>query len=483
LVNAKLEGGNRVSSLFQPRAFFAVNHSSQEHFLAACGSSEPLRIGVGLSNAMSLDTRTFQQPFLVIGRRLESDLVLDDWQVSRRHAYLQLLEGRYYCVDLGSRTGTHGGDATERSGWLQYGRAIHIGSYTVRPEWPARSNEASGPSPGLTWEVPGRAVGQPVGQTSWRMDQQLILIGRSPACKIRILEPDVSMFHCSIVLTPRGAWVVDLLGQKGVFVNDEPIRCARLEDGDLLRVGRHTLRARYDTPPLPLPRPRTTSPSSTANQASLVTVVPPNQFLATNPIGEFPSRLMPSQNQDMTGYLANSGAVVDPSVNLLVQQFAMMQQQMFDQFHQTMMMMFEGFAALHREQASSIREEFEEVRKLSQEIEALRIETARLAESATTKVVEPPKPVTKVVEAPRPAIKVVEPPKPVTNGHPLPGRQPPTIEAKNPPAPSEPIKRAAPPPPDPNVDIHAQLCLRLSKIQTERQTRWQKILGMMSSRS
>ena len=32
-------------------------------------------------------------------------------------------------------------------------------------------------------------------------------------------------------------------------------------------------------------------------------------------------------------------------------------------------------------------------------------------------------------------------------------------------------------------DIHAQLCLRLAAIQGERQNRWQKILGMMASRS
>ena len=53
------------------------------------------------------------------------------------------------------------------------------------------------------------------------MDQHLALIGRSPACKIRIVEPDVSKFHCSVVLTPHGVWVVDLYGQNGVFVNDE----------------------------------------------------------------------------------------------------------------------------------------------------------------------------------------------------------------------------------------------------------------------
>ena len=55
---------------------------------------------------------------------------------------------------------------------------------------------------------------------------------------------------------------------------------------------------------------------------------------------------------------------------------------------------------------------------------------------------------------------------------------------------SEPAKAAAPtfdkvvlPPPDPHVDIHAQLCQRLNFIETERQTRWQKILGMMAAKS
>ena len=84
----------------------------------------------------------------------------------------------------------------------------------------------------VSWELPGRAIGQAV----WRMDRHLALIGRSPACKIRIVESDVSKFHCSVVLTPHGVWAVDLLGQKGVMVNDMPVRCARIEDGDELDV-------------------------------------------------------------------------------------------------------------------------------------------------------------------------------------------------------------------------------------------------------
>jgi pSer/pThr/pTyr-binding forkhead associated (FHA) protein len=426
------------------RGLPAVNESTLELFLAACGSDEPLRLGVGQRDELLSETRSFRQPFLVIGRRPESDLVLDHWQVSRRHAYLQLIEGRYYCVDLGSRTGTHGGDATERSGWLERGRAIQIGPFAVRPEWPSTAPKPSGPTPSVTWELPGRAIGQAV----WRMDRHLALIGRSPACKIRIVEPDVSKFHCSVVLTPHGVWVVDLLGQKGVRVNEEVVRCARLEDGDELRIGRHSLRARYDSPPLPLPRQEAPPAPS---RGVLATIEP-----------AFPSRMSPPTVRDLSTLIDTSGGVIDPSVNLLVHQFGMMQQQMFDQFHQTMMMMFEGFAALHREQTSSIREEFDQVRKLSEEIEALRRETARLAEEAAR---------------PKPA---------ATNGHSSPtaqaGRRP-SLPRLPDHAQGQTFQRATPLEPDREVDIHAQLCLRLSTIQAERQNRWQKILGMMSSRS
>jgi pSer/pThr/pTyr-binding forkhead associated (FHA) protein len=430
-----------ASPIAKSRGLSAVNPASLDHFLAACGSDEPLRLGVGQRDELGSETWSFQQPFLVIGRRPESDLVLDHWQVSRRHAYLQLIEGRYYCVDLGSRTGTHGGDATERSGWLERGRAIQIGPFSVRPEWPAPTSKPSEPAPNVTWELPGRAIGQSV----WRMDRHLAMIGRSPACKIRIVEPDVSKFHCSVVLTPIGVWVVDLLSQKGLFVNDQPVRSARLEDGDELRIGRHTLRARYDSPPLPLPLPlpRIESPQSSTTPGMLAKVEP-----------SYPARMIPSGGQDLSTVLGNSGGGIDPSVNLLVHQFGMMQQQMFDQFHQTMLMMFEGFAALHREQASTIREEFDRVRKLSEEIEALRVETARLARSAESRTPE----------------RLRLP----TNGHSRPTAPP--IDPST-------FKRATPPPPDPEVDIHAQLCLRLSTIEAERQTRWQKILGMMSSRS
>lgn len=419
-----------------------VNDASFGQFLEACGSSGPLSIGVGPKDEMSSETRTFDQPFLVIGRRPESDLLLEHWQVSRRHAYLQLIEGRYYCVDLGSRTGTHGGDATERSGWLEEGRTIQIGPFAVRPDPPESGSRDRCKPPEVTWELPGRTI----GQSSWRMDRNLVLVGRSPACRIRFYEPDVSKFHCSLVMTPVGAWVVDLLSQKGVFVNDVPARCVRLEEGDELRVGRHIIRARYDQ----------TLPKLESRTTALSLRVAPELEPPGRPIGQpLQSWPMPAPipRQDLSTFVEGT---IDPTVSHVIQQFGIMQQQMLDQFHQSMMMMFEGFAALHRETSGTIRDEFEHVRKLSEEIESLRKETAKLAEASRTRPVAP------------------IPPRPATNGH-GPEERRPRAEA------FEPITK--PTAAAPEGDIHAKLLLRLTSIESERRNRWQKILGMMSSKS
>ncbi len=423
-----------------------MNPPSSGLFLSACGSDEPLRVGVSPNDDMRPESWTFAQPFLVIGRRPESDLMLDHWQVSRRHAYLQLIEGRFYCVDLGSRTGTHGGDASDRSGWLEGARAIRIGPFSVHPECPTRALRETPTLPGVTWELPGRAL----GQATWRMDRNLALVGRSPACRIRMIEADVSKYHCSLVLTRLGVWVVDLLSQKGVIVNGEAVRFARLDDGDELLIGRHSLRPRYDTAPPALPSPAFEGPDLPSPRQELTTE------LATRP--PFPGGIMAAGRPAWP-----AGPLAEPSAALMLHQMGLMQQQMFDQFHQTMMMMFEGFAALHRETSGAIREEMEQVRNLTREIEELRGETARIAEATSRPPATPP---------------------PVGNGHAPPDRVPGPPPAPTPaPAPAGPVKRPQAPPPGPGVDIHSQLLKRLSTIESERQNRWRKILGIMSNRS
>ena len=441
----------------------AVDPVLLDEFAAECGLDQPFQVEVSLKGDGATQVHEYRQPFLLIGRRSGSDLLLDHWLVSRRHAYLQLMDGRFFCVDLGSRTGTHGGDATERSGWVDPIRAIQIGPYSVRPLLPAAVDRDLPPLPVVTWTISSGAEEE---SSLWTMNRGLALVGKSPACKIRLTEADVSRFHCGLVMTPNGVWAIDLLSQRPILVNGRSVRFARIEPGDELQVGRRTLTADYEIAPRDESPPafRPTPPSGRASTVSFDSSTDHLPALTS-------SVMLPGEVWAPPGsFSVPEGAAppgVDPTVNHLVQQFGAMQQQMFDQFHQTMMMMFEGFAALHRETSTSIRSEFEEVRKLSSEIESLREETSRLAE-ATTMSFQAPALLKANQHQPSPRNEPTEPIKPATKPVPEPQPQP------------KPRPKVTPSPPNPHVDIHAQLCARLNLIAVERQTRWQKILAMMA---
>src|SRR5262249_55796276 len=109
-----------------------VNASLSAEFLAECGGAGPIELAV--QNGESAEARrcAFHQPFVLIGRKNDTDLVLPDGQVSRRHAYLQMLSGWLYCFDLQSRTGIHWEDGNVQSGWFDQNRAFRIGPFRMQ---------------------------------------------------------------------------------------------------------------------------------------------------------------------------------------------------------------------------------------------------------------------------------------------------------------------------------------------------------------
>jgi hypothetical protein len=78
-------------------------------FLEACGTSGPLRLEWSDGEMRQPVCRDFQQPMVLVGRNPRADLVLDHPLVGLRHAYLQLVEGRLFAIDLGSRQGLRWG--------------------------------------------------------------------------------------------------------------------------------------------------------------------------------------------------------------------------------------------------------------------------------------------------------------------------------------------------------------------------------------
>jgi uncharacterized small protein (DUF1192 family) len=70
------------------------------------------------------------------------------------------------------------------------------------------------------------------------------------------------------------------------------------------------------------------------------------------------------------------GELTESMLVPLVNQFGVMQQQMFDQFQQSMAMMVQMFGTMHRDQMAVIREELDRLNELTAEFHALKAELA-----------------------------------------------------------------------------------------------------------
>lgn len=197
------------------------------------------------------------QPFAVIGRADECDLSLASPEVSFRHAYVQRIGKGYFCIDLGSRTGTHWSDGQRNFGWLSERDSVQVGPFQCslaekESKGSAKTDFGSfnplehysgqlGPMPAVEIEFLNGSPSKPV----WRISRMITLVGSSRRCKFRLEDESVSTFHCSLVLAPDGLWVVDLLGKGGTRVGRSATRCALLKDEQKIRIGKFLMRIRY----------------------------------------------------------------------------------------------------------------------------------------------------------------------------------------------------------------------------------------------
>lgn len=448
---------------------------SVELFMEACGGAAPLPLAVEDTHRPGPVHRVFHQPFVIIGRDPMTDLLLDHRRVSRRHTYLQLVAGRLFCIDLGSRTGTLWDDGSNQSGWLDAGRTIAVGPYEISP-WtedpPAPPSHVEPWQTGTVDEDPSPDdyaidfLTQPERESPIHLGHNLVLVGRSEECLVCLPFSDVSKAHCSLLKSPLGVWVVDLLGRGGIFVNETHVRFARLDDGDELRIGRHRLRFQIDES---RPRPRTAAaPSRALVRRAAETppalwsdgASPPSSGVSMVPVWRYPDAEIQTA---INGRPSSQVELVQALMQPMVQQFGLMQQQMFEQFHQAMMGMFQTFGAAHREQMSDFRDELDEVRRLTQELQELQKQAATRNEEAATARAASPRA------------------EPTAENGPLPSSTSRSGSAPEPPPPEEPLFRR--PPTKSDAGVHNILFERIATLQDERQTRWQRILAKMNKTS
>lgn len=185
-------------------------------------------------------------PFAVIGRAPGVAARIDDPAVSSRHAYLHLDARGLFAVDLATRTGTRVGPARASSGWLGPGDRLEVAGRTV--EVLALRVDGSG-------GVPDEAPRSPLDETGdaplmrltlypeapprgpLALNSEMVFVGRSPACGVRVESPSSMRVQCVLVRGRRGVYLVDLVG-RGTWLNDRPIAGAvPLADGDNLMMG------------------------------------------------------------------------------------------------------------------------------------------------------------------------------------------------------------------------------------------------------
>lgn len=83
-----------------------------------------VRGGDGEGDSFSLRTQV-----TTIGRHPESDIMLDDITVSRRHSEIRLVDGRYVVSDAGSLNGTYVNQGRVDNAVLQQGDEVQVGKF------------------------------------------------------------------------------------------------------------------------------------------------------------------------------------------------------------------------------------------------------------------------------------------------------------------------------------------------------------------
>ncbi|HKB02870.1 MAG TPA: FHA domain-containing protein [Gemmataceae bacterium] len=209
-------------------------------FARACGLAGPWRVIV---RDVATEDReiVLRQPFALVGRSRPRDVRVAAPAVSDRHAYLQVIAGRVYCVDLGSRSGVDWGQGDEVAGWLPADAEVRIGPFTLRIVLPEPQPIATSPAMGLEL-YQGRR-----DPTLWSAPPGVTLVGRGSACALRAFDQGLAAYQCALVNPNGSLWVVDLGNEKPTRVNGRPIRLARLRDGDLIQAGRWTAAARRES--------------------------------------------------------------------------------------------------------------------------------------------------------------------------------------------------------------------------------------------
>ncbi len=219
-----------------------------------------------------------------VGRGEDNELHLEDDHVSRYHARLTRRNGIIWLRDLSSANGTfvngqqitgacrlfHGDEVRfDTARYQLVGRGADL--TPVREDDAAPQplkvddgwNEPAGtdttefaavdaaadtvaelePAAPAAGETGAFLLGasEPVAALTFRMPMGRTVIGRSEECDLVIRDRTVSSRHAELTVRSDGITISNLMSTNGTRVNGDEVQTARLQDGDVLRLGRVSL--------------------------------------------------------------------------------------------------------------------------------------------------------------------------------------------------------------------------------------------------
>ena len=329
-------------------------------FLSAAGLGGPLVLGVTEPDSRQVSWRVFDQPYLIVGRHPDCDLVLKDPLLSRRHVYLQAIAGRIFCVDLKSRTGTRWGGEAGLWGWVRPESGIEIGPFRL-----THKADTSGKSMSERDDLPlpvSRSFARPAfaevsltirdgmnESPPWQLSRSIVLVGRSPACRLRLDGSGIANIHASLVQTPAGLFAVDLLSPTGIVVDGRRTRCGLLGEDSELAIGPYQIRARYTSQWDQASHAPAGEPSSNSTLDRFA------RSAGVGPVGPRP--------QPLSGTKADRDTAI---LRSLVQELGQVQNEAAVRSLESLLAALRAFSEAHDEQFHAVREELWRIRAMIQ---------------------------------------------------------------------------------------------------------------------
>ncbi len=183
-----------------------------------------------------------EQNAAILGRKADSDLVIQDPLISGHHARLERHGNTYRIVDLGSTNGLVFGGQRVSQHVLADGDVLYIGNQIA-----LQYRSFVGFVPGAVKKKPKAPKTEYLDMQSLPKEGRRITIGRHRSNVIVLDHPRVSRYHAVIEQYGARFRLSDLKSDNGTFVNGKPVeREVWIKEGDEIRVASYRLVFRED---------------------------------------------------------------------------------------------------------------------------------------------------------------------------------------------------------------------------------------------